>query len=74
MKAIRDELEEWKRCYKDLESETKELFLCYKEKIENLKKGCCWQRHFRNKEVIPHFKCLYVLSQNCPVVWKIIWT
>jgi len=40
MKAIRDELEEWKRCYKDLESETTELFLCYKEKIENLRKGC----------------------------------
>lgn len=40
MKAIRDELEKWKRCYKDLESETKELFRCYREKIENLEKGC----------------------------------
>lgn len=40
MKAIRDELEKWKSCYNDLESETKELFLWYKEKIENLEKGC----------------------------------
>ena len=56
----------------DLQSKNEE-FLNHIEKIESSEK-LCGKRHFRSEEEVSNFDSIYVSSQNCLVVYKVLWT